>query len=67
MQVWVMARILEKRSNLITRTKEPRNVEGGRNWKDYLAAWISVKKPHFNMYLEENLGIIEENGEREIA
>ena len=68
MQVRATARILEKgtQENLITRTTETRNAEGGRDWKDHSAAWIPVKKPHFNTCLEGNLAAIGENGEREI-
>ena len=57
MQVRAAARILEKgtQEDLITRTSETRNEEGGRDWKDHSAAWIPVKKPHFNTCLEEIL------------
>ena len=69
MQVRAAARILEKgtQEDLITRTTETRNEEGGRDWKDHSAAWIPIKKPHFNTCLEEILAVTGENGEREIS
>ena len=67
MQVRATARILEKGSDLIAKTAETRNAIGGRDWKGHSAAWIPVKKPHFNTCLEENLATIGENGEREIS
>ena len=69
MQVRASARILEKgtQDDLITRTAETRNTEGGRDWKDHSTAWIPVKKPHYNTCLEEILSSIGENGERKIS
>ena len=52
MQVWATARILEKGTDLVTKTKQTRDTEGGQDWKDHSAAWIPVKKPHFNTCLE---------------
>ena len=68
MQVRASARILEKgtQEDLITKTTETRHTEGGRDWMDHSAAWISVKKPHYNTCLEENLAAMGENREREI-
>ena len=68
MQVRAAARVLEKgtQEDLITRTTETRNEEGGRDWKDHSAAWIPVRKPHYNTCLEEILSATGENGEREI-
>ena len=62
------ARILEKgtQGDLITKTAETRNTEGGRDWKDHSAVWIPVKKPHYNTCLEEILSSLGENGERKI-
>ena len=63
------ARILEKETqdDLIHKTEEVRNTEGGRDWKDHSAAWIPIKKPHYNTCLEEILANMGENGERHIA
>ena len=68
MQVRACARILEKgvQDDLITKTTETRSTKGGRDWMDHSAAWITVKKPHYNTCLEEILSSIRENGEREI-
>ena len=46
---------------------ETRATEGGRSWTNHSGAWISVKKPHYNTCLEENLAAMGENGEREIT
>ena len=67
MQVRATARILEKGIDLVTKTTQTRDTEGGWDWKDHSAAWIPVKKPHFNTCLEENLAAISENGERKIT
>ena len=69
MQVRVAARILEKgvQDNLMNRTTETRDTRGGRDWTDHSAAWIPVKKPHFNTCLEEILASTGENREREIV
>ena len=64
MQVRAAARILEKgvQANLMTRVTETRDAEGGRNWTDHSAAWIPVKKPHYNTCLEEILAATGERG-----
>ena len=68
MQVRAAARILEKgvQGGLLTKVKETRDAEGGRDWTDHSAAWIPVKKPHYNTSLEKILASMGENGEREI-
>ena len=68
MQVRASARILEKGldDDLMAKTTETRRSEGGRDWMDHSAAWIPVKKPHYNTCLEEILASTGENGEREI-
>ena len=64
MQVRASARILEKgiQDDLITKTTETRNAEGGQDWMDHSAAWIPVKKLHYNTCLEEILSSIGETG-----
>ena len=69
MQVRAAARILEKgtQDDLITKVTDTRNTEGGRDWMDHSAAWVPVKKPHYNTCLENILAATGENGERQIG
>ena len=69
MQVRAAARILEigTQDDLITRTAETREAEGGRDWGDHSAAWVTIKKPHYNTCLEEILASTGKNREREIV
>ena len=69
MQGRAAARILEKgvQGDLMDKVTETRGTIGGRDWTDHSAAWIPVRKPHYNTCLEEILASTGENGEREIV